>query len=654
MLLGVAYYPEHWPQERWPADAGLMQEAGINTVRMGEFAWSRLEPAEGRYEFGWLEKAIGIFRDRGIETMLCTCSRTPPPWVFGKYPEIRNTNREGSSVNYGGRYSVNLLHPRFVELSHAIDEAVIRHFIHFSGVSCWQIDNEVGAGNADFSDLSLQMFHLYLEGKYGSVEELNKAWGSHFWSFHFSDFKEVPLPIGNPSVNPHLALEYSRFLSQVNVDFAIWRYDLIKKLRPDIPVTTNFQTERETHTDIFQLGRATDFYGTNFYAPLSREFSLDYCRGSKGRFVVLEQQSGEIYFKHSMPPGEMRKRAWHSIAHGASGVNFFRWRSCRWGQEQFWAGILGHSGHPGGRFEELKTLGREFEACSRTIQGTRPHGVVAVLMSFESRWAFDAAVTWNDDLNVEQAAYRYHEALMSSNITVDALDPREELTRYRLVIAPRLYVVDDAVQRNLKAYVASGGVLCLTPMSGMCDEYGKVFEIPQPGPLTEFMGMAVSEYTPLAHAVALRAADKSLRKLRKGVRFAEAIEPHGAAVLARYADGALKGKAAVTANRYGEGFAIYCGTVLESDDLDHFVGYLLNRCEAAAPFSVPDRIQILERAAADRRIVFVFNHGNTSKRMRVGEGWEDVLRNAPVRRFKLPPNDLAILRSTMHGMPPPH
>lgn len=248
MYYGVQYYPEHWPEARWSLDAAMMARAGVNTVRMGEFAWSAYQPAEGRLDFGWMDRALEVLARAGIRAIMCTCSRTPPPWVFKRYPAVANFGPDGLPVNTGHRYTVGLAHPEFVELSERIDRAVIAHYAGHPAIVGWQIDNEIGSGNDCFCPRCHRMFQERLAAEHGSVAALNEAWGSHFWSFTFSGFDEVPLPRSNPQ----LALAYRRFLSGINVEFARQRARMIRELDPGKWVTTNFQSFQARHTDYFQ------------------------------------------------------------------------------------------------------------------------------------------------------------------------------------------------------------------------------------------------------------------------------------------------------------------------------------------------------------------------------------------------------------------
>jgi beta-galactosidase len=641
MYFGVAYYPEHWPEERWPVDAKMMQEAGINGVRMGEFAWSAFEPREGEYHFDWLDRAIALLADHGIETMMCTCSRTPPPWVFTRYPEIRNVPADRLPANYGHRYTICHNNPTFRDLSQRIDRAVIEHYAGNEHVIAWHIDNEIGAGNTCYCDICRREFQSWLREKYGTVERIHQAWGAHFWSLAFSDFSEAPLPVGVPMANPALALEYSRFVSRRNYEFARWRYDLMKKLSPDKWVTTNAQTERTDHTDMFELGQATDIYGTNYYPPNATELGADYTRGARGEVIILEQRSGQPHWSAATKPGWMRLWAWRSIAHGANGVNFFRWRTCRWGQEEYWHGVLPHSGRPNRRYHELKRMGEEVKQLGDAIARTRPPARIALVFGYDSRWALKP-VLLEPKMDLLPEARAYHQALMDVNHCVDAMDPREDLSRYALVIAPRLYCVDQRTADNLRRFVEGGGVLCLTPRSGVVDEYNTVFDIPAPGPLREITGVEVDDYGALDQPVALRG--DAVGGSAQAEVWADEIILTTARSVATYGEGWLAGMPAITLNESRKGKVLYLGTVLRGEALASFLGWLTKLAGVAPVLATPANVRALERASATERYLFLLNFSDAAQTVPLGEEWSDAFDGAVLTKAEIGPDDLRILR----------
>jgi beta-galactosidase len=652
MYFGLAYYPEHWPEERWPIDAQMMRDAHVNGVRMGEFAWSKLEPVEGQLDFTWLDRAIELLARYGIQTMMCTCSRTPPPWVFHKYPQIRNIRADGHVSNDGYRYTVCHNQPTFIELARRIDRQVIEHYAGHSNVIAWHIDNEIGSGNTCYCPTCHQKFIDYLSEKYVSIENLNQSWGTHFWSIAYSSFEEVPLPVGVPMPYPGLALEYARFQSKVNVDFARWRYQLMKQLHPQAWITTNAQSSRATHTDIFDLGEATDVYGTNFYPTHNPEFALDYCRGARNKLIILEQRSGSPHFRSGTPPGWMRLWTYRSIAHGATGINYFRWRTARWGQEEYWHGVLPHSGRPNRRFTELQQTGAEIERIAPLLEASAPAAKTAIVMSYESRWALNAIASTQvltslfgtDELDVHEEAKAYHTALMEHNITTDALDPRADLSKYKLVIAPRLYIVDQAIAANLRSFVASGGVLCLTPRSGVADEYNVIFDQPTPGPLRDMAGIDIDDYTTLDQPVQLIASSDGPRNLTEGAVWADEIQLNGASAVAYYASAWVKGLPAVTVNNYGKGKVIYIGTVLRDASLQAFAEWLTHLAGIEPNLPTPAGVRAYERQGADFRLLFLLNFGEDNQTVLLGSTWREILTDQDVSEVHLPYAGLAVLK----------
>jgi beta-galactosidase len=659
MFYGVAYNPEHWPEERWPVDARMMQEAGIDGVRMAEFAWSKVEPREGEVDFDWLDRAVDLLGEHGIRTMMCTMSRTPPPWAFQKYPAIRNTLADGHVSNYGHRYTVCLNHPTLIELSQRIDRAVIERYAGHPHVVAWHIDNEIGAGNACYCAHCHRAFIAYLRDKYLSVENLNKKWGAHFWSSAFSSFEEVPLPVGVRFPSPSLALEYARFQSKVNVNFALWRYALIKELHPAAWVTTNFQGSRATHTDIFDLGQATDVYGTNLYPPRYTEFALDYCRGARGELIVLEQRAGQPHWEPATRPGWMRLWAWRSIAHGACGINFFRWRTCRWGQETYWHGVLPHSGRPNRRYRELAQMGHELRGVSALIDRTRPAARAAIVMSYESRWALDGVasanvlppVFRNDALGVEEEAQAYHDALMGLNVTTDALDPREDLSTYRLVIAPRLYCVDASVAKNLRYFCRDGGILCLTPRSGVVDLYNVALDEPAPGPLREAAGVEVDDYGSLEGPLPLRVEEGGPAGVVEATAWADEIELAGARVLATYDAGWLKGWPAIAVHEYGRGKVVYVGTLLRGASLRALVAWLCAEAGVSPVMETPPGVRAYERAGEDVRLLFLINEGEEEQEVALSAGWQDAWTGEPCAGATLGPAGVRLFKGPAEAAP---
>mgnify|MGYP001205299760 CR=1 FL=1 len=651
MYFGAAYYPEHWPEERWAQDAEMMRAAGLNGVRMGEFAWSKLEPSPGQYDFDWLDRAVALLGAHGIQTMMCTPSRTPPPRIFAAHPGIVNVRADRHPANYGFRYTICHNNPEFIALAEEIDRRVIEHYAGNEHVTAWHIDNEIGSGNTCYCPVCHARFQDYLREQYGTVERLNAAWGTHFWSFAITDFAEVPLPTGVPIVYPSLALAYARFQSHTNAEFARRRYEWIKLSAPHTWVTTNFQTSNATHTDIFEMGQHTDVYGTNLYPPFAPEFALDYCRGARNELIILEQRSGAPYFSPERGPGWMRLWTYLSLAHGATGINFFRWRTARWGQEEYWHGVLPHSGRANRRYAELKQMGAEMKRLDALLDQTRAQAQAAVTLSYEARWAVHAISSLEalperfaaPALDAHEEAKAYHGALMDLNVTCDGLDPREDLAKYRLVIAPRMYVVDAKTAANLRNYVENGGVLCLTPRSGVADEHNVIFDRPAPGPLAEISGVLVDDYTTLEQPVALRAQFGTGAAVLRGQSWADEIELAGAEPVATFDQGWLAGKPAETVNTFGRGKGGDVGTLLRGDDLRVLMDWVCRLADGAPVLSTPPEVRAYQRSGQGTRLVFLLNFGAEAREVDLHGTYQDVLGGGSVERGGVPPLDVKIL-----------
>jgi len=636
MYFGVQYYPEHWPEDRWSIDVKMMKRAGVNTVRMGEFAWSAMEPEEGKYDFGWMDRALALLNENGIKTIMCTMSRTPPPWVFRKYPGVVNTASNGRVNRSGYRYTIGLSHPEFVEVSQRIDNKVIEHFAGNDAIVGWQIDNEIGSDNDCYCDACQARFRDYLRNKYVTVANLNKCWGENFWSIRYSDFDDVPHPITNPQV----ALEYRRFMSELNVGFAAWRAERIRKLDPGKWITTNFQAFKREHTDYNQLARTVDICGINHYPAITPEITVDYYRGAGRKAMVVEECTslGDV----DVGDGWMRLWAYMAIAHGSCGMIFFRWRYCRWGKEQFSHGILSHGGQENRQYRELVKMGKEIAQVGSLINATQPESQVAIVSGYDSRWAFSTSRLDRRFDGVSDAV-RFHKALTKRNITTDAMDPREDLTPYKMVIAPRLFLVDEPTVSNLGAFVEAGGILCLSAASGVVDEYGKCFAVPRPGPLAPIAGVEVTHVAPLERPVPLATSAVPELDGAQCMIMGDEIQPTSARVLCRFAAGWRKGMPAITENDFGKGKVIYVGTVLQGEAIDALAGYLCGLAGIKGIMKTPQGVSAYERQGPDHRLLFVLNYTDTRQTVTLPHTWKDAFSGQECREIQIDPIDLRLL-----------
>lgn len=482
---GVDYYPEHWPRERWETDARLMKEMGVQVVRMAEFSWFKMEPAEGEFHFEWLEDAVALLDSYGIKSILGTPTAAPPAWIIRKNPEIQPIDRQGRRRYFGGRHHDCQSNPTYRVHIRRFVTAMTRRFASNPGVIGWQIDNELGNSHGDLCmcNSCKQLFQKWLGRKYGTIEALNDAWGTAFWSQGYNSFDQVGTPlITAVGENPSAMLDWKCYCSDLIVNFADWQAEIIRENCPNHFITHNFMCF-DNKVDYYDLAGLMDFVSNDIYPaghwqtqPHQPDNELAAChdviRGYKKKpFWMMEQQSGMAGWEimgRALEPGQMAAWAMQSVVHGADAVVFFRWRTCAMGTEQYWHGILGHSGNPGRIYHEAKKLAGTFTKYMDAFEGSMPRPEVAIVHSFRQNYAFDIQ-PHHPQLRYVDQLQKYYKALYDKKIPVDFVQDMDDLSQYRLVIAPLQYLMTPELEQHYMDYVAGGGHLVLTMRTGVKD-----------------------------------------------------------------------------------------------------------------------------------------------------------------------------------------
>jgi len=638
---GVDYYPEQWPEENWEVDAQLMSEAGFNVVRLAEFAWAKMEPQQGVFNFDWLDRAIEIFHKKGISVILGTPTASPPPWLVHKTPDILRVREDGLRVEYGSRRKNCPSHSIYRERSRSITGAMAEHFAGNSAVIGWQTDNEFG--DRCYCDICRKEFQTWLQHRYSTLDELNTRWGTVFWSHTYSDWCQIPLPLstlGAPP-NPSLALDFRRFASDTYASFQQEQVDILRSVCPSHFVTHDMMGFGYDGLDYFNLAKPLDFVSWNnypfgfwhrwAYAPASPALSHDAMRGLKNKnFWVMEQQAGPTGWQtvSATPrPGVLRLWAYQSIAHGADGVVFFRWRTARFGAEQYWHGLLEHDGRAGRRYKEIKQMGAELKRVGEQIFGTETKSRVAILQSYDSRFAFQVQGN-SDKFSFEKHLAQIYTALWERSISVDVITPTAALSNYDLVIAPALHVLTDEITVNLRRYVHEGGTLIVTPRTGVKNIDNVVVNQPLPGLLADVCGVIVEEYdaiTPdLTQAITFKVDELTGQSLPVQT-WCDILLPQGAEVIARYTHDYYADKPAITRNQFGKGQAIYVGAIGSDAFYEAFFGWLLKQKGIRGDIEAPTDVEITERWQGKKRLFFVLNHLNEAQEVALDGLWFDLL-----------------------------
>jgi beta-galactosidase len=657
---GVDYYPEHWPEERWETDAHLMREAGMNVVRLAEFAWIKMEPQLGIFDFDWLDRAIEVFQQEGISVVLGTPTASPPAWLANQHPEVLRMFEDGRRAAFGTRRINCPSHPLYRERSRIITQAMATHFADNPAVIGWQTDNEFG--DRCFCANCHKEFQAWLKQRYNNIDTLNERYGTIFWSQTYADWGDIPLPLTNIGAppNPSLALDYRRFMSDTWLAFQQEQIDILRAECPSHFITHDMMGFGYDSLNYFDIAKPLDFVCWNNYpygfwhrekpAPAFPALSHDAMRGLKGKnFWVMEQQAGPSGWQtlSSTPrPGILRLWAYQSIAHGADGIVFFRWRTARFGAEQYWHGLLEHDGRAGRRYNEIKAMGAELKQAAEIFFGAETKSRVAIIQSYDARFAFQVQGN-SDSFGYENHVYQIYSALWKQGISVDVISPTADLSGYDLVIAPALHVLAGELTAHLQEYVRAGGALVVTPRTGVKDDANVVVNQPLPGLLADVCGVIVAEYDALTHetpqALAFDTGPLAGQTLPVQT-WCDILEPRGAQVLAHYVNDYYAEEPAITSNLFGKGQAIYLGAFGDADFYEKLFGWLLQEMGITPPLQTPTGVQVSQRWQGEQAIWFVLNFSGEPQQVNLPGSYHSLLDDTIVSgATQLPTNGVLVL-----------
>lgn len=630
---GVDYYPEHWERSRWEKDAELMQEMGIQMVRMAEFSWHKLQPTEDVFDFSWLDEAVALLARFGIYTILGTPSAAPPAWMVNKHPQILPVDRKGRVRGFGGRHHDCQSNPIYREYIRKLVTKMAQHYGENPYVIGWQPDNELGNSHQDLCtcECCRKHFQGWLQRKYKTVSALNQSWGTAFWSQEYNDFSEVFAPrITVTGENPSAMLDWRRFCSDLIVDFTREQTEIIRKYARNQFITHNYMGFADK-VDYFKLGELLDFvshdqYPGGFYLPETPHeknhvlaATLDVVRSYKNQpFWVMEQQSGITGWEimgRAPAPGQLSAWAMQSVAHGADAVVFFRWRTCAMGTEQYWHGILPHSGNPGRRYEELKEFIHEVNPLMDSLQNTMPKSEVGIVFSFEQEYAFQIQ-PHHKDLSYTGQIQKYYRALYEQNIPVDFVPEQGDFCKYKLLLAPLQYLMSPELEDKYMDYVRQGGHLLLTMRTGVKDRDNICMtERELPGRLSEAAGVEVLDYDCLRDA---RVKVKFAGQRHEGNVWSDLMRllPETEA-LAYYDSEFYAGEPCITVHPYGEGRCYYVGTEPGESLMDALMAEICSKAGIDPLLAPVADVECMARENDKERFLFVINHSSESKNYQV-------------------------------------
>lgn len=654
LWMGVAWYPEQWPQSRWNKDLDLMKAAGVSVVRVGEFAWSREEPSEGHYDFKWLETAIKLAAQHGIKVVLGTPTDAPPAWLTSKYPQVLRVDAQGQRLGHGGRRQFSNASPLYLKFCRLIATRLAEEFGHNPDVVGWQIDNEYTDTSYDAG--TRHQFQDWLQRKYGMLAALNKVWATAYWSQTYTTWDQIPMN-GKPG-NPGLMLDHERFVTYTWVRFQQVQLDALRAhIAPWQFVTTNLgglgwadRFDRYAISKPLDLISWDDYVGMDHLKPDLNGATNDLVRGWKRQdFWVMETQPGSVDWapiNTMLYKGETRALAWEDVGHGADAVLYWQWRSALNGQEQYHGALVGPDGEPLPIYTEISQLGREFKKASLALRGTTPESSVAILQTYPSRWAIDFQ-PFSKKYDQIAVLLDYYRPLERRVHAVDIVSAWAPLDRYHVVYAPSLNVIGPRLARHLTAYVRQGGHLVLGPRSGMKDPFNRLNRQRQPGPLAEVLGGRVAQYyalfdpTPVAGTLGEG----------QGTIWAEQLQPeaHDVHVLLRYGPGYqwFSGTPAVIQRQYGKGEITYLGTILDPALMRSFVDLTLKHAHvtSAFPYPVPEHVEVMRRVGQGHSVFIFVNHAMQPATVDLHQFMTNVLTGEPpVRQIHLAAQGVAVMQ----------
>jgi len=659
IIYGGDYNPDQWTPEIWQEDARLMQEAGVNLVSLGIFSWTKMEPKPGVFDFEWLDQLMDLLHTHGVSVNLATPTASPPAWMVRLHPEMLPVTAEGVTLWHGSRRHYCPHNPDYHHYATRIAMQLAERYKDHPALAMWHVDNEYGCHIGEcFCDNSAVAFRIWLKERYGTLDKLNFAWGTAFWSQIYGDWEEIHPPRHSPAqANPTQKLDWARFSSDSWLACFEEQKTILKRITPNIPVTTNFMGFHKgvdyfkfaTHEDVVSQDSYPDTHQADWMVQAGMVGDLIRSVGSRRPWILMEQATSQVNWRQRNAvkrPGVMRLGSYQAIARGADGIMFFQWRQSKAGAEKHHSGMVPHAGIDSRVWREVKALGDELPKLD-AILSSQVQAEVAILMNWENWWALELDSKPSNDLKLIPQIYAYYKPLFERNITVDFVHPEADLSRYKLVIAPNLYLINEATVVNINDYVEHGGNLVMSFFSGIVDENEHIRLGGYPAPFHEMLGLVVEESAPYAETQSnsIRTNDG---KQFKCTLWSDIIHLKGAeAIVAVFEDDYYAGSPAITQNIFGKGTAWYVGTVPDSNG----VAWLMETvCETAGVKPVvpnmPTGVELLRRVNGDASWLFVLNHSFDKISVPLATNGRDLLTGMEANGFiELEPSGVAIIQA---------
>jgi beta-galactosidase len=660
LLHGGDYYPEQWPEEIWDEDARLMKEAHVNSVTLGVFAWVTLQPEENRFDFDWLDRQMDLQARDGRYVALATPTAAPPAWMARKYPEILRTGADRVRRKHSNRVNYCWSSPIYREMCATIDTKLAERYGKHPALAFWHVSNEYGG--QCYCNLCEARFRKWLRDRYGSLDALNAAYWNKFWSHTYTDWDEIEIP-GDPYSDTSitgLGLDWRRFSSFQIVDFYCHETASLKAVNPKVPCTTNLMGyysvlnpfEIAPHMDFISWDSYPWFSGQQFDADAWVQTSLlhDLNRGLKQKpFLLMEcSPSASNWYStwSAKRPGGHQLEGLQAVAHGADGVEYFQWRQGRGSMEQYHGAVMAHNNRKEAKvFQDVAGLGKVLSQLDDVVGSAVP-SEIAIVYDWEVGWAIDTGLAYRTKrTQYFRTILDHYVPLHAANYEVDFVDSLGDYSKYRVLVAPMLYMLRPGVAANLARYVEEGGNLVLTYWSGWVDHNALAFQGGYPEPLRSVLGIWSEEMDELYPDQTNRISWNGQEYLVTD--YCERIHVEAAEVVATYASDFYAGQPALTHNRFGKGSAYYVASRNEAAFNKDFLLGLAKELGIKPAFQAeaPAGVSVRRRRSADKEFLFVLNYANAPAEVKLSESkLEDAISGQSIPMvLNLPPFGSTVL-----------
>lgn len=646
LLHGGDYNPDQWKRtpEVWDDDMRLMKLAGCNAMTVGIFSWTGLEPEEGKYNFAWLDVIMDKLADSGAFAVLATPSGAKPAWMAQKYPEILRVNNTRQRQLWGGRHNHCNTSPKYREKVRGMNTALAQRYKDHPALLVWHISNEYGSDC--HCDLCQQAFRNWLKQRYeNDLDKLNLAWWSGFWSHTITDWSQIqsPTPLGDQNVMHGHTLDWKRFTSDQIIDFYEQEIVPLKAITPGVPCTTNLMGFFGG-IDYWKLSRSMDVVSWDSYPSyhdrpgdwkeaVSVSFIHNMNRSFKSKPWMQMECSPSV--QNWKPVNKLKRPGLHiveglqSIAYGSDTVQYFQWRKSRGGCEKFHGAVVDHCGNESVNtrvFKEVSKLGSIMSRLDDVV-GTTTKAEVAILYDWENRWAIEAtAGPRNERKEYEATCVEHYRPFWSAGVACDVVNEDSDFGRYKLLIAPMLYMIRPGVAEKIEAFVKAGGTFVCTYLSGIADESDLCFLNGFPGPLRKLLGIWSEEIDAIYDdekviVVPTKGNGAGLSGRYSAGLFCDVIHAEGARVLATYGSEFYEGTPALTVKSVGAGRAFYIASRNNAAFHDDFYNGLIDRLELrrVLPARLPKGVTAQIRSDGRREFIFVLNFDREDHKLDLGK-----------------------------------